>query len=79
MKALSQLLEVKVRLGGLALLAADFMGSAKFQDVPFELKRTGCEVDVIPKLWIPARGPISIHFNDDVISIHVNDIILNIY
>ena len=71
-----------MRLGGLASLAADFMGSAKFQDVPFELplgllkssstafqqlrKRTGCEVDVIPKVWIPARSPMWISSSAEV-------------
>ncbi|CAE7362340.1 Ripk4 [Symbiodinium sp. CCMP2592] len=43
----------------LASFAADFVGSAKFQDVPFELKRTtptAFEATVIPKVWIPVSN-----------------------
>lgn len=48
---------VKVRLAELATFAADFVGSAAFQDVPFELKRfSNLEVDVIPKVWIPVTN-----------------------
>lgn len=45
---------VKVRLEKLANFAADFVGSAQFEDVPFELKRfSSLEVEVMPKVWIP--------------------------
>jgi len=45
---------IRIRLADLAKFAADFAGSAKFQDVPFELKKIhGCEAVVIPKTWIP--------------------------
>lgn len=49
---------VKVRLAELALFASDFVGSAQFEDVPFELKRRpgGLEVDVVPKVWIPVTN-----------------------
>ncbi|CAJ1415640.1 unnamed protein product [Effrenium voratum] len=48
---------VRIRLGKLAHFAAHFVGSAKFQDVPFELKRTyDLEVDVVPKVWIPVTN-----------------------
>jgi hypothetical protein len=46
---------VNVNLGKLTCFAKDFFGSARFQDVPFELHmdEAASEAVVIPKVWIP--------------------------
>lgn len=48
---------INILCSDLAKFAHDFVGSAKFQDVPFELKKNNdSEAVVIPKVWIPVSN-----------------------